>query len=409
MATMNATESFENSIEIEINQIIDGLIYNLNERRMYLLTVVKEKQDEITAILIEWGMVKKQLRKTRIFLENEITHNVLNSVQGRIMLEIENKLSDLPPLKEIRFKCDTSCIEEQIKCLGEIVLNEVPSLTEVPDYGTFQRPAVVVGKEGDQNIKFSSPRGVAISEETGNIYVADRDNKRIQIFAENGDYRNEFGNDFLEEPWGTLIHQNYIYVTDCVQQAVLKFNLEGLSLEKKVGEEGSGSDQFNHPLQLAISPDEQIHIADQWNHRIQVLNKSLEFISHFEHESMTRPVDVKFSNEEIFVLSYQDNPCMHIFNLSGEKSRSLITSGDGMSLKGAYFFCLDGKGNIVISDWLAHSIKVYSNVGDLQHTIGGEGEGEGRMFTYPNGIAIMKNTKLICVSQNDKFALQIFA
>ena len=73
-----------------------------------------------------------------------------------------------------------------------------------------------------------------------------------------------------------------------------------------------------------------------------------------------------------------------------------------MSLKGAYFFCLDERENIIISDWLAHNIKVYSNTGKLLYTIGEEGE--DKLFFYPNGIAIMKKTKLICVSQNENFA-----
>ena len=123
---------------------------------------------------------------------------------------------------------------------------------------------------------------------------------------------------------------------------------------------------------------------------------------------MTRPVDVKFSNNEIFVLSSVDNPYLHVFSLSGEKFRSLVTRGGiGMQVKGPYFFCLDGQNNIVISDWSARNIKVFSPEGDLLHTIGQEGE-EAEMFIRPNGIAINKN-KFICLSSNPNFGLQIFS
>ena len=89
-----------------------------------------------------------------------------------MMLEIESKLADIPPLQKIRFVYDTSIKEKRIRCLGEIVQHQVPFLPEIPDYDTFQEPTVVVWKEGDQNGEFASSRGVAISEETGNIYIA---------------------------------------------------------------------------------------------------------------------------------------------------------------------------------------------------------------------------------------------
>ena len=157
-----------------------------------------------------------------------------------MVLQIESKLTELPPLQEITFLCDTSSIEEQIQSLGEIMQRKIPSLPEIPDYGAFQNPIVVDGKKGDKNREFASPRGVATSDETGNIYVADRDNNRIQIFAENGDYINQFEDENLEEPWGVLIHQNYIYVTDCIQQASSNLTwkvslLKNKSEKKEVG------------------------------------------------------------------------------------------------------------------------------------------------------------------------------
>ena len=53
---------------------------------------------------------------------------------------------------------------------------------------------------------------------------------------------------------------------------------------------------------------------------------------------MKEPVDVKFTSDEMFVLSLEDNPCIHVFTLSGEKSRSIVTRGGiGMQVSGAFF------------------------------------------------------------------------
>ena len=74
---------------------------------------------------------------------------------------------------------------------------------------------------------------------------------------------------------------------------------------------------------------------------------------------MTTPVDVKFTNDEMFVLSFNDNSCIHVFTFSREKSRSFVTRGYGRLVKGAYFFCLDGHSDIVVSNELADRLKCF--------------------------------------------------
>ena len=116
---------------------------------------------------------------------------------------------------------------------------------------------------------------------------------------------------------------------------------------------------------------------------------------------MTTPVDVKFTNDEMFVLRFNDNPCIHVFTLSGEKSRSLVTIGYGKQVKGDNFFCLDGHSNIVVSDELADMIKVFSPEGNFLHMI-------GQHIGTPYGIGILKSKNIICVSGANNVGVQIF-
>ena len=214
---------------------------------------------------------------------------------------------------------------------------------------------------------------------------------------------NQFTHRHLYTPYGILIQQDNIYVTNLFRQAIILFKLPDLTMMKRVGKEGSGNEEFDTPRQLAISPNQLLYVADTGNNRLQILSTSLVFQGSLKHQTMTQPVDVKFSNNEIFVSSCKDNPCIHVFSLSGEKSRSLVTGGGVKSM----FFCLDGQNNIVISDCSAHNIKVFSPAGDLLHTIGQVGD-EAGMFIYPKSIAI-NNNKLICLSENPNFGLQIFS
>ncbi|KAI6649661.1 hypothetical protein LOD99_6665 [Oopsacas minuta] len=98
---------------------------------------------------------------------------------------------------------------------------------------------------------------------------------------------------------------------------------------KRVGQVGSGSEEFNHPRQPAISPYQHLYVPDYINNRLRILTTNLVFNDSLHHETMTAPVDLKFTNDEMFVLSSKDTVCIHVFTLSGEKPRSLLTGGIG--------------------------------------------------------------------------------
>ena len=71
------------------------------------------------------------------------------------------------------------------------------------------------------------------------------------------------------------------------------------------------------------------------------------------------------------------------------------------------FFCWDPLNNFIISDCNSHSFRVFSPEGNLLHTIGREGHQPG-MFNSPYGVAVTPNRRLVCVSQNENYGLQIF-
>ncbi|KAI6654156.1 hypothetical protein LOD99_3001 [Oopsacas minuta] len=396
-------------IEVEINQSIDRLISILNQRRIHLLTTLRNRREEIRANQLAPKQIDQQLLEARTLLEGQITHNLLQSMQDKMFAEMEAKRAEIhakvSPPQELRFMCDTHDLEECIACLGEITQHEI----QIPNYSAFQQPVVVVGKRGSGPGELDWPRGVSIDTESGHIYVADMDNSRIQIFSQEGEHLNQFGCQHLFKPSGILINQDNIYVTDTGHHAIFQFKLSCLTMIKQVGSKGSGGEEFDSPRQLAISPNQHLYVPDDHNHRLQIMTTNLEFNGSLQHQTMSRPFDVKFTNNEMFVLSAVDNPCIHVFTLSGEKTRSLITRGEnGMQIKMACFFCLDGHNNLLISDLWTDNIKVYSPEGDLLHTIGQQGHQAG-MFDYPKGIALHKNSKLISLSDNANFALQIFS
>ena len=403
---------FVDPVSIEINRSIDRLIFSLEQRRNYLLAVLWDRREEIKSFRLAAERIERELSDAHAHLQSQMIHNELHAIHERITAQLEAKQKELlftkSAPKELRFLCNIRDIEERIELFGEIVDQDHYNAPTIPDYGTFHQPVVAVGKQGTAPGEFNNPKGIAIHEETNNIFITDRGNGRVQIFSESGEYLNQLTNDNIQSPYGILIHKNSIFLTDINQHALLQFQLQDFSLNKRVGQFGSENNCFNRPQQLTLSPDNMIYVADEFNNRLKVMNLNLDSVSILSDQSMTRPVDVKFSNNNILVLSSLDNPCLHIFTLQAIKVKSIISKGWGMQVNWAHFLCVDNNSNIVISDCFGHQIKVFSSEGCLLHTIGQYGEQKGEL-NLPTAVAIINKTKLVCVSDNVNFGLQIFS
>ena len=266
----------------------------------------------------------------------------------------------------------------------------------VPQYDAFQHLTVVTRTE--------KCRGLAVDKKTGNIYVTDTSNNCIRVFTKDGQYLAKFGNILV--PWAVRIDGDYLYVTDIGLNTMRVYSLRIRPEPSEVRVSSLKINNFNPPRGFDIF-NNLIYVADEYGDRVQILTRNLRFYGTLKTRIMTRPVDVNFSKNLIFVLSSLDNPCIHIFALKGNYIRSIITRGVGKQVLQSYFFLVDHHNNVVISDCSSHNIKVFSFQGDILHTIGGCESKEGIVWR-PYGIAILMNTKLMVVCSNRRSSLQIF-
>ncbi|KAI6656669.1 E3 ubiquitin-protein ligase TRIM71-like [Oopsacas minuta] len=394
-------------IETHINYTIDGLIGLLNVRRAQLLRQVHNMREDERAAEIARQEMSTQLIEAHAYLQGHLKENPLQSMQERITKEMEDKLRDLrnniPVESVLKWQCDTRELETCISHLGDIVQESVG----VPKYSTFQMSTVATEKKGSGPGQLNDPQGVAIHEATNQIYVANFYNDRIEIFSDAGEYLNQLGVRQLNGPWGIAIHGENVYVSCWRDFTINQFTLTDMSLVRKIGGKGSNNGQFNFPRQLTTDPIGHVFIADQLNNRISIFDTDLNHLRNITHHSMSKPVDVKVSRDRVYVLCLYNNPCMLVLTLEGDKLHSLITRGQGMDVLCPLFFCLDPLNNFVTSDQDSHSIRVFSPEGNLLHKIGTEGHQQGMLYS-PQGIAITSNGRLVCVSYNKNYPLQIF-
>ena len=137
------------------------------------------------------------------------------------------------------------------------------------------------GLVGDGNGQFRSPNGVAV-DASGNVYVADTQNHRIQKFNSSGNYLTQWGsqgsgNGDLDVPWGVAVDTSgNVYVADYSNHRIQKFDSNG-AYQTQWGTfcdtHVSGADMcdghFDYPRGVAVDAAGSVYVADYNNHRIQ--------------------------------------------------------------------------------------------------------------------------------------------
>ena len=362
------------------------------------------KYREIQARPADRARMERELLKTKADTEQNIRMNLLRETQLEILAKLELKLEEVrAPLPDtcVKFLSDTIRLEREIAGVGEIIEEEA---SVVPRYDRMSC-VVAVGKEGGELI---NPQGVAIDENTGSIYVVEGFTSRVLVFAVTGDFLNTFKHKGMTSPRGIALHRDNIYVTDTISHAVFHFKMkQQIRHVATFGSKGSSDQQLKQPFGLTVSTDGDVFVADINNHRIKILDQSLRFKRHVTHQSMKKPQDVKLTCDEMYVLC-GSSLCVLVLSHAGEMTRSLVTSGKGMQVSDAQFFCLDAEQNLLISDYGAHDVKIFSKDGTSLHTVGQGGHERGMLY-YPRGIALTKDLSLVIVSRNENFRLQIFS
>ena len=134
--------------------------------------------------------------------------------------------------------------------------------------------------------QFSKPAGIAINHTTGNVYVVDKGNNRIEEFESNGKFIRKFGEygsekGQLDNPLAIAVTPTggEVWVGDAVNQRVDKFSETGTP-NGSFGKGGSGNGEFNDPDGIAFS-NGVVYVADTGNDRVQEFSMSGKYLAQF--------------------------------------------------------------------------------------------------------------------------------
>jgi sugar lactone lactonase YvrE len=117
------------------------------------------------------------------------------------------------------------------------------------------------GGKGAAPGQFEVAHGIAIDAK-GLLWVADRENQRIQLFDQQGTFVREMK--YAGLPCAMDIGRQYIYMVNGFAGQLVRMDLAGKVLAV-VGQPGKGLGEFGEAHFIAVSPKQDIYVADSVN------------------------------------------------------------------------------------------------------------------------------------------------
>jgi subtilisin family serine protease/sugar lactone lactonase YvrE len=147
------------------------------------------------------------------------------------------------------------------------------------------------GTLGAGNGQFNKPVDIAVTS-SGDVWVTDSENDRVQRLNSKGEYQQQFGSSGLgngqfAEPWGIAVDgAGNVWVSDHSHYRIQEFSSAGSFIRSVGSGGGSGALEFKWPSGVAMDPEGDIWVADMGNNRVQQFSSTGQYLSQFGVEGM---------------------------------------------------------------------------------------------------------------------------
>ena len=250
------------------------------------------------------------------------------------------------------------------------------------------QPLANFGSEGSEDGKFDLPSGVAVDGPRGKIYVADRDNNRIQVFdAATRSHVDSIGG--FSAPYGVAVDgsgklyvadsgNNRVAVLDSARNVVLSINASS-------------------PYGVAVDGSGSIYVADRGNNRVRIYGQAGNTIATISGLNGPAGVAVDGSgtiyvaNTNNGTVAVYDSARIHVANLPGTFDAPFGVAADASS------------GTIYVADLPDDSVYVFdAATRSLIHTFG------PGQFDDPLGVAADGSSDTIYVADTRNHRIRVF-
>ena len=366
----------------------EGLLRELDGAVVEARQELKEKRE-----------VLQELRGAKESAERELTKNQLKEVLENHLRNLEDQIQGqlCKPLNvtwvEVEWKREQ--LEQSIVDVSKVAkMKERPFRTE--EYSLKLRP--VWYHEGTRSSVIKNPYQLAIHPVSGNIFVADYETKKIQVFDNSGHYLYHIPTP--PQPIGLCLSSDFIFVTP-----------NGLKLVKiQISNQKTVKSVVTEKWVSGMDISSNIYGCETLNQSVSVFDKNLIFLKriplkspHFTSDTYT--YSIRLYENNMYIMFVGSGYCLQVFSQDGQLIRGVIRSRD---IKRSFFFSLDRIGNIIVADYSGHKIKIFSNSGQLIHSISNDTLTEDQELSFPIGISVDKQNNIVVAQRNKKCNLIAF-
>ena len=146
--------------------------------------------------------------------------------------------------------------------------------------------AHIVGKDGAEHGQLERPTGVTMRPGSGNVWVTDYGNNRVQEFSPEGTFKATYGTygageEEFHYPISLAFSEGDLYVVDQGNNRVEELSTSGRYLAQ-FGSSGTGNGEFSTPYGIASDPQSgNLYVVDWGNNRVEEFSPSGRYLGKF--------------------------------------------------------------------------------------------------------------------------------
>jgi len=294
-----------------------------------------------------------------------------------------------------------------------------PTPTSTPTPAECVQFTAQWGSPGTGNGQFQGPTGITV-DKVVDVYVVDSQNNRIQKFDSNGNFLLTWGSAgsgqgqfYFPTGAGTAIiglnSTGNIYVADTANNRVEVFNTNGGFLFQ-FGATGSGNGQFSQPNAVGIDSLDNVYVTDSGNSRVEKFDINGNFILAWGSAG-TGPGQFSLSGSgsggmgvdslnHLFISDAGNNRVQEFDNIGGFiRQFGSVGSGNGQ-FRSPQGIAIDPLRNLYVADSVNHRVEIFDLLGNYLSQFGSYGSAGGQ-FVQPEGVAADKNLNIYVTDFNN--------